>query len=285
MITATIIADSVNAKGKRLTTFLCVFPRIILAEVNTHRMFTRNSASSRAVPFARMLKRVMKDPFIPVRWMKDHSGMQGSDYFSGWRLFLFRQLWLTARNFAVIFAWLLSKMDLTKQIVNRLLEPFMWHTAIITATDFENFFSLRAHEAAEIHLQDLAHIMLFAYNNSIPQEMIGRKWHIPFGDAMDEDKINALSIKLGLTPEEIKIQIATARCARVSYINYEGKDDYEADIKLHDQLAKMGHWSAFEHCAIAGNHTNYIGNFCGWLQYRKHFQTENRKDPRVLWKQ
>ena len=278
MITAQIIADSLNPRGKRLTTFLLTFPRIILAEVNTHRMFTRNSASSRAVPFARMLERVKNDPFIPIKWMKDHSGMQGAEYFEETDDLLYE--WMCARDYAIAQASRLSNIGLTKQIVNRLLEPFMWHTAIVTATDFENFFALRAHEAAEIHLQALAECMLKIYNSSKPKQLIEGEWHIPFGNKFDEDRIDLLKG----TIEDNKIAIATARCARVSYLNYEGKDDYEADLKLHAQLAKMGHWSAFEHCARANDNENYVGNFAGFTQYRKLFNNENRKDSRVCHK-
>jgi thymidylate synthase ThyX len=285
MIQAQIIADSVNPKGKRLTSFVLQFPRIILAELNTHRMFSRNSASSRAVPFAKMLKRVQDDPFIPIQWMKDHSGMQGAEYFTPEEEYKFglKEMFLDARDYAIEKAERLSKVGVTKQICNRLLEPFMWHTAIVTATDYENFFALRAHEAAEIHLQSLAHCMLIAYNESEPKELKNGDFHIPFGDKIDEDTLcNLFDVFTGRDIERIKVKIATARCARVSYINYDGKDDYEADLKLHDQLAKMGHWSAFEHCAIAGDHQEYIGNFCGFLQYRKHFNEENRKDSRVV---
>lgn len=76
-----IVADSKNTFGNRMTTFLLTIPRIVLAELNTHRMFSRNSASSRAIPFKRMRRAVVTDPFIPLDWMKDHSGMQGTQYF------------------------------------------------------------------------------------------------------------------------------------------------------------------------------------------------------------
>ena len=65
MIKAEIIADSLSPQGHRLTTFICVFPRIVLAEFNTHRMLSRNSASSRAIPFNKMLEMVKTNPFIP----------------------------------------------------------------------------------------------------------------------------------------------------------------------------------------------------------------------------
>ena len=66
-IEAKIVADSIYKQGQRLTTFTVVFPRFILAELNTHRMLSRNSASSRARPFQAMLNDVRKDPFVPIR--------------------------------------------------------------------------------------------------------------------------------------------------------------------------------------------------------------------------
>lgn len=164
MIKAEIVADSLNEFGNRLTTMVVTFPRYILAELNTHRMFSRNSASSRAIPFEKMVKSVKENPFIPIAWMKDHKGMQGTEYFTGtcseeWgeldRAFhyeehrdvpaadYFLKKWLEARDEAVANAEMFSELGLTKQIVNRQLEAFMWHTVIITASEWENFFALR----------------------------------------------------------------------------------------------------------------------------------------------
>lgn len=309
MIKAEIIADSLDMRGNRLTTFVLEFPRIVLAEFNTHRMISRNSASSRAIPFEKMLKRVETDPFIPIKWMKDHKGMQGNEYFTDKDTYegefgigkvktsnKLLENWLNAKTYVVKQAKSLNELGLTKQVVNRLLEPFLWHTVIATATDWENFFALRAHEAAEIHIQDLAYKMLDVYNNSNPKLLKKGDWHIPFGNKIDENRI----VQQGLVVEnqeheigdmmERKIQIATARCARVSYLNFEGKDDYSADIKLHDQLLASGHVSPFEHCAQVVDEdryigTTYYGNFKGFKQYRKMLDNENRVDNRVINKQ
>ena len=156
MITAKVVADSKNEFGNRLTTMVVTFPRIILAEMNTHRMMSRNSASSRAIPFEKMLKSVKENPFIPIAWQKDHSGMQGTEYFTTEddkvaltggghhsKVDKLQERWLSARDRAVQVAKDLSGLGLTKQLCNRLLEPFMWHTVIVTASEWENFFYLR----------------------------------------------------------------------------------------------------------------------------------------------
>lgn len=155
-ITAKIIADSKNEKGGRLTTFIITMPRIILAEFNTHRMFSRNSASSRAIPFEKMCAMVENSPFIPIAWQKEHKGMQGSQYITDPNhLQNIEADWLEARDAAVLHAKRLNKGfydtkedQVTKQICNRLLEPFMYHTVIVTASGWENFFNLRCPQYA-----------------------------------------------------------------------------------------------------------------------------------------
>jgi hypothetical protein len=54
-----ILADSISPDGVRLTTLEVVMPRIVLAEFNTHRMLSRNSASSRAIPIEKMIRMVI----------------------------------------------------------------------------------------------------------------------------------------------------------------------------------------------------------------------------------
>lgn len=262
-----IVADSVSKVGNRITTFVLRFPRIVLAELNTHRAFSRNSASSRAIPFNKMVKMVNEDPFIPIAWMKEHTGMQGNEYLTNESdIEKAKQQWLEARDSAVKQSKLLHDTGVTKQICNRLLEPFMWHTCILTATELENFFSLRAHPDAEIHIQKLAYIMLDEYKKSIPKVLDKGDWHLPFSDKLDKS----------LSYDDI-MKVITARCARVSYLNFDGSSSVEADIKLHDRLKESGHWSPFEHCAQCMEDNLSYGNFIGWKQYRKHFIEENKK--------
>jgi len=339
-ISARIIADSENIEtGDRITTFVCVFPRIILAELNTHRAFSRNSASSRAIPFKRMVEMVQQDPFIPIAWQKDHKGMQGTEYITDEKDASFMEYsWRLARIQAIKSAELMNGRGCTKQLCNRILEPFMWHTAIITATEFENFFKLRcprykytysqgvrdinyceeiihfnskkdwlrfknslSTEAecyknhptptndiewlkinegqGEIHIMALAEAMWDTLNESSPKRLLSGQWHIPFGDNIETRRVftdilkkdidHSDSSKYSKEADEAKAKIATARCARVSYLNFEGKDDYEADIKLHDILLSSGHMSPFEHCARTMDESRRSGNFKGFLQYRK----------------
>lgn len=300
-----ILADSMNPQGDRITTFRLTYPRIIHAELMTHRMFSRNSASSRAVPFEKMVKMVEEDPFIPIAWQFDHKGMQGNEYvteesdYGG--IEARNESWLQAKDFAIQQAKDLSSMDTTKQLCNRLLEPFMWHTVLVTATEYTNFYELRCpkiyHAAtglyyksvkdwnnvdkdiqytglsclhpdnqsqAEIHIQAIAEMMWDAYNESTPKKLKAGEWHIPFGDKFNIE-IAADTLPKNMTTEESVIKIATARCARISYetLGDNPKIDYEADIKLHDRLLLDKHLSCFEHCARAMTPNEYHSLFKG----------------------
>jgi len=219
---AQIIADSINPVGDRITTFILTYPRIIHSEFLTHRAFSKNSASSRAIPFEKMVKAVDENPFIPIAWQKDHRGMQGTEYFTDEESITLKEEWLEARNWACGQAEVLNARGATKQLCNRLLEPFMWHTVICTATDYFNFFELRCprysvsgddfyhsrkdlsdiypdhtHDwvesnwrkankgQAEIHMMRLAEMMWDAYNESQPKKLKEGEWHIPYSDDLE----------------------------------------------------------------------------------------------------
>lgn len=181
-INAQIVADSINQQGDRITTMLVTFPRFILAELNTHRVMSKNSASSRAIPFKKMVESVTNNPFIPIAWQKEHSGMQGTEYLNG--DFMIKEAiatWLIARDKAIHEAKNLNRIGATKQLCNRLLEPFMWHTVLITSTEWENFFNLRCpiyqfkigHRGEIIKQYKSKKDFL---NSKIAQTDLGKKW-------------------------------------------------------------------------------------------------------------
>lgn len=140
-----VIKNVINKQGDRLFIPLCTFPRIILSEVNTHRMFSRSSASSRAIPAKKMISSVKENTFIPIGFQKQHSGMQGNEYLTLGELEEAVAVWLDAADDAIKNSTKLVDADVTKQINNRVLEAFMYHTALVASTDdgWENFFSLR----------------------------------------------------------------------------------------------------------------------------------------------
>jgi thymidylate synthase ThyX len=293
-IEAKIIADSKSIRGERLTTFLLTFPRIILAEFNTHRMFSRNSASSRAIPFAKMVESVETNPFIPIAWQKDHKGMQGTEYITGEaEIKGIKDEWLKARDSAIFHAKNLCTPantelnGVTKQLCNRILEPFMWHTVICTATEYSNFFKLRDHEAAEIHIQELARRMKEAMNNSTPKILKVGEWHIPFSDDINDNQFTKFKDTLWQNKQaptnghvDLLLKIAIARCARVSYttVGSTSNNSHTADIELYNRLLESGHMSPFEHCGQVMEDTKYCWkpysrNFKGFTQYREIVET------------
>lgn len=142
MISAKTVADSI-CNGHRITTMKATMPRFILAEFNTHRMLSKNSASSRAIPARKMIQSVMDNPFVPIAWQKEHSGMQGTEYLDELSSQFCREIWLARRDMVVSGVESLLEQKATKQLANRLLEPWMWHTVLVTATEWENFFHLR----------------------------------------------------------------------------------------------------------------------------------------------
>ena len=341
-IEAKIIADSINPQGDRLTSVLVTFPRIILSEINTHRMFSRNTSSSRAIPFEKMVEAVQNDPFVPIAWQKHHSGMQGNEYVENPNYCV--QEWLKTRDLVIEQAERLytgsgidsgtaydGQPQVTKQLCNRLLEPFMWTTMLITGSKegWDNFFSLRLPEyhlkgiptvdealslssetitlvgkskkellkeinqidndsytgfktiinnytdldwlqinkgKAEIHMMTLSEKIYDAIQESVPKKLKENEWHIPFRDKMNDEKIEDLLrgpyrasyIRHEGDLQQAKVEIATARCARLSYMTFDGIIDYEKDIKLHDSLLESHHMSPFEHCARAMSTDEYF---------------------------
>lgn len=272
---ATILADSISPDGVRLTTMEVTMPRIVLAEFNTHRMFSRNSASSRAIPVEKMLKRVMEEPYIPTTWGKNQKGMQSEEEFDSMTARRLEEEWLYARDSAVKHAEFLLKFGLHKQFTNRLLEPFMWHTVIVTATEWDNFFHLRCHKDAHPDIRIPAELMREQYESHKPRELSYSMWHLPL---VKDSEI----VENSKTQEFDMCKVSIGRCARVSYLTHEGKRDPKADIELADRLLASGHMSPFEHVARPmafedlpdgydpGDQKEYFsGNFRGWVQYRK----------------
>jgi thymidylate synthase ThyX len=254
-----------------------VVPRIVLAEFNTHRVFSRNSASSRAIPVEKMIKRVNEDPYIPEIWTSNQKGMQGKVIEDPELIEQARERWLIARNDAVINTQLLLEMGIHKQTTNRLLEPFMWHTIIVTSTEWSNFFHLRNHPAAHPAIRNTAEAMIKAMKDSTPEEKGEGEWHLPY--IFDQDREEFPDEELTLA------KIACARCARVSYLTHDGRRAPEEDLKLHDRLLAPGHMSPFEHAAQVDEKSAmaaHLSNFAfPWHQYRKMipFEYDILSDP------
>lgn len=257
---AKVICDSI-AQGTRLTTLEVTMPRIVLAEFNTHRVFSRNSASSRAIPVEKRIQAVLDNPFIPEAFAANKPGMQAGDVLDAKASEEARFDWLAARDHAVDHASFLAVSGVHKQWANRLIEPFSWTTVVVTATEWENFFNLRISALAQPEIRKAAELMKAAMDASIPKELPHGGWHLPYIQ-LDETEY--------VTEDMIKASVA--RCARVSYLTHDGIRDFAKDIELHDKLLASRHMSPFEHPAVVNfaNPERFCGNFRRpWVQHRK----------------
>jgi len=269
-ISAKLVADSLNPTGQRITTMELRYPRFIHSEIMTHRDRARNAASSRAIPWPKMREQILNDPVIPVAFGKAQKGMQTSEYLEGTEHDFARANWLQARDNAVYVANQLDVQGVHKSLINRLTEPFMWITVVMTATNWENWHRLRKHPDAEIHFQELAELTNILLDESTPQALAQDEWHLPY-IWPSEKKLLSESSDWDLR------KISTARCARVSYLTQDGVRDMHKDLTLFDRLCTgsgFGHWSPHEHPAQAMYTGFRSGPYHGWQQYRKTFPHE-----------
>lgn len=259
-----ILLDSVAPTGCRVTSFVVRYPRFIHSEIMTHRLCSRNASSSRAIPTAKIISSVEEDPAMPVFWAKNQAGMQAIEELNDADRERAKQIWLEARDAAVRYAQQLKDLGAHKQIVNRVIEPYSHISVLITATDWANFFALRAHPDAQQEFQFLAYEMLQAFMTSKPRELRVGEWHLPF-IRPEEHQIYT---------EGILLKLSVARCARISYLTHDGLNEPVKDMDLHDRLRVSGHMSPFEHACQAMGVPDAVGNFTGWCQYRKLLSNE-----------
>lgn len=263
-----IILDSIAESGARLTTWELTYPRFVHAELMTHRDFSRNAGSSRAIPTKKLIEKVVNDPALPLVWGSNQAGMQAGAELEGEALEKVKAAWMRGRDQMVALATELNDLGLHKQFVNRVIEPWMFITVIVSATNFMNWYGLRAHAHAQPEIGWVAKDMIRAIKLSKPIRMLSGEWHMPFC----EDK-NAL-YQAGFSEDDVKL-ISVARCARVSYETHEGVRDPKKDVGLATDLMSHPHMSPFEHVARALAEPERHGNFIGWKQLRKIIKIPN----------
>ena len=260
---ARVLRDSLSPAGVRLTTMEVTFPRFVLSEFNTHRVMSRNSASSRAIPSGKLIERALNDPVVPVEWGRNQRGMQAGDVLSEEDAAKALRVWLGARDAAVARARELLELSVHKQVLNRVLEPFLWHTVIVTSTEWRNFFELRCAPAAQPEIRAAATAMREALDASVPIPVAMGAWHLPL--VLDDERATL--------PLEIQKKISAARAGRVSYLTHGGVRDVEKDVELHDRLMRERHLSPFEHVATPAADTSFHANFRGWVQMRAEIES------------
>lgn len=269
---AKILADSINYNNlARVTTFELYFPRSILAEYNTHGAVSRNAASSRAIPINKFIESVENDGYVPYSWGVNQSGMQSFNYVEDEAFFNeLNQDWQEAKEQILSIARKFNSKKIHKQFINRLLEPFFYVKLVSTGTDWENFFALRCNKDTHPEFQILSDKMLKCYVEefSNAKSLKTGEWHLPY---------HSNNIESFTTEEKIKISVA--RCARTSYLNFDGKFEPSKDYELYDSLLNSGHMSPFEHIAkcVDVPYDLYSGKLRGWECLRKTFPNENRQ--------
>lgn len=305
-ITATVVQDSIDARSStRLTTFELEYPRFIHSEFMTHRMLSRNAASSRAIPTTKLIDLVKKKPATPVEWGKNKLGMQATDTLLLPDMLSAQHYWQQAADDAVNAATKMNKIGVHKQITNRVLEPYQFIKVVCTATEYDNFFHLRNHSDAQPEIKELAHVMLMARNSSHPVTIGEGQWHVPYVDR----EIKNDNIQYYVTNKEdgmvyvdadTAIMISASCCAQVSYRVLNNDIAKAEDIYARLVESKPVHASPFEHQATPitnlSNSYNipdswekgvthrdrggqvWSGNFRNWIQHRQLI------DDHVCWK-
>jgi len=297
--TAKVVADSVSPQGKRLITWVTRYPWQIHGEVMTHRVFSRNASSNRAVPIAKMLEEV-RNPDLrayPSFAVVAGKGMTGGEPTTPTQRRAFRMAWDQAALKAADAAEVLSTLGAAKQDVNRLLMPFTHANVIITATEVDNFFGLRLDAAADPTMRELAEMMWYSMKASEPKPLKPGEWHLPFiGDNEREAAAFTAMHDAMFDPVQALVKVSVARCARVSYQSFEtGKLSTVAeDLALYDRLVgqRVLHASPAEHQAtpdqlakaalplvegeVCWEYPEEHGNLVGWRQLRKMLPGESR---------
>jgi thymidylate synthase ThyX len=268
-----ILADSTTTYDKcshktRITTFQLRYPRIIHSEFMTHRVFSRNSGSSRARPIVTVLE---DDIFIPVEFKSNKKGMQPGKALSQEKQESARDIWEKAYADAAHYSSRLRDLGVHKQWANRLTEPFSYINVVVTATTFENYFNLRMDHQSQDEIRYLAEAMKEKMDSSDPIHICKGDWHLPY--ILDTDKVNDIDV--------IK-RLSVARCARVSYKPFDMnetssiEDVWKKDLDLSHKLESSGHWSPFEHVVTPlARHWDHCGNFRGWKSFRSELQDQD----------
>lgn len=269
-IKATVIADS-EFSGTRVTTMVWRVPRFILPQLNTHRVFSRNVASSRAKRFRVLLKDATYKPFL---WLANHKGMQADRLVDEWQTWFADAIWTSAKYSAIFHGWLLDNLGVSKQYTNRIIEPYCYVDYLVTSTEWENFFYQRDDDHAQFEIQVIARKAKEAMAKSIPQKLSVHEWHLPFitgEDKKDNDNYNLLRLSAG-------------RCARTSYRTATLGKKYKDEFDFFDRLifSKPPHLSPVEHQVNGNYRIGMSSNLNGVTQFRKVLEHYNFDIEKVV---
>ena len=301
LISAKVIADSINETGQRLTTFELEFPRLILSECNTHGAIEKNTSSSRAIPVSKMLDHILEQNLKPIYFGSKKSGMQAGNELTGEGLDFVKCVWGSSLESAVEYAEMLDKAGVAKEVTNRITEPYQLIKAVWSATDWENWFNLRLEKDADPNICMLAFKMYEAMSKSVPVLLKKGEYHLPYVGKYDipvvysdlggyeyetgynvfyYDKESDHTIEHCLTLEEA-IKYSVASCAQVSYRS-EGMTLDKAE-KIWNMLVKseVVHASPLTHIAtpiVKYNELGYVRENCKEPESWEQGVTHMRRD-------
>lgn len=266
-----MIADSIGQHGKRITTYQLKYPRYIHAELMTHRVFSRNASSSRAIPVKKLAELALSEMVEPIYWGVNQPGMQAKEEsLEGDALIAAKAIWRNMAEACAAGAQELAALGLHKQWANRPLEWFSDINVVLTTTERDNWNALRAHKDAQPEIRHLANIMADVTNESKSKNLEVGEWHVPY---VPEHELTEL-IGAGATWYDVA-KISAARCCRVSYLKHDGttpsvKEDYE----LFERLAGSApaHMSPLEHCAMCVDEDRFFFNLNGFKSYRWFYE-------------
>ena len=261
MFVVKVIADSINPLNDRITTFELTYPRMIHSELMTHRMFSRNAASSRAIPAKILRGLVWNSPAMPVHWGINKSGMSADGQLTGFKLLMAKKVWRATGKAACIAQKCLEKIGLHKQITNRMLEPWQYIRTVVTATEYDNWFWLRDHEDAQPEIAALASMMHESLQDSMPRTLEWGQWHLPYAD--DEEPM----------PLVDRVDVSVSCCAQVSYRRNDRSLEKAKRVVAMLTNGSRLHASPFEHQAKAVNYSKAKAN-AGWPEGFTHLDTK-----------
>jgi hypothetical protein len=256
-IHASIILDSINPDGVRLTTLVVNMPKFLVAQLNTHRRFSRNSASSRAITIGKNIEHMLVNPVTPADFglPANGKGMQPKSMLTGTKAVMAKVVWKSAMYSMAGAAWLLSKIGLHKGWSNRLLEPFVYTSVLISATEWDNFLKLRTHGDAQDAMQAVANAIQEELTYSVPDTVPWGSWHLPYVGVIAE-------------PTQEQFNVSISCCAQISFRSLDTSPE-KAERVVKSLTGEVLHLSPMEHPAKAMPTYSFSNFHDGWMQYRK----------------
>lgn len=291
-----IIADSISKT--RITTFELEYPRMIHSEMMTHRMLSKNSSSTRAIPVARAIEIVEEKPAMPIHWGENNPGMSSNQELDEYRRIHAQELWINCMQSVISYVKSMSDKDSInghKQWAGRWLETASFIKVVLTGTEFNNLYALRHHKDAQPEFYELVDCMMRAQEQSVPNTLSHGEWHLPYIDYIDgKYYTNGTEVDL-----ETAKRVSTSCCAQASYRKLDNTIEKAnmifSMLHLGDDSGQPAHASPSEHQAtpmsdssvsfdpstwdtgithVRKDGSMWSGNFRNWIQHRQLISNE-----------